>query len=141
MLVPRPGGRWPDRLPPGLPLPCLPAGVGFALGFAASVITTMLARLLGAASDPNVGLVLLAVTAATVGALTTPIAALGSAAQCWACYTGFLLNRLGVLTFDHRSLPAACALLASGVIPSVLASAARGQARSEHRPPAGPAVQ
>jgi hypothetical protein len=83
------------------------------------VVATILAWLLGAGREPAMGFVLLAVTAGTVGALTTPIGALSSATQCWAFYTGFILNRFGVLTFDHRSLVTLAVMALAGVLPSL----------------------
>ena len=133
MLVPHPGG---GPLGQGLPGPWhpprLPAGLGFALGFAASVVATILAWLLGAARDPAVGLILLIATAGIVGTLTTPVGAVASAAQCWAFYTGFILNRLGVLTFDHGSLTTLLVIVLTGIMPSLLLTTARRLPNTRH---------
>ena len=71
------------------------------------------------------GLLLLTAAAAMVATLTTPIGALASALQCWAFYTGFLLNRQGVLTFDHASRSALAIIIFASVVPSLLFTAAR----------------
>ena len=125
MLVPRPS---PSPLGHGLPspwqLPNLPTSLGLALGFVAGVITTIAAWMIGAGHDPAVGLLLLT-AAAAVGSLTTSIGALASALQCWAFYTGFLLNRQGILTFDHASRSALAIIVFVGVVPSLLLTTAR----------------
>ena len=102
MLVTRPS-RSPlhHELPTPWQLPHLPASLGLALGFLAGAVTTILASMIGAGHDPAMGLLLLTGAAAMVGTLTTPIGALASALQCWAFYTGFLLNRQGLLTFAN----------------------------------------
>ncbi len=126
MLVPRPGVSPSGQSLPGRRhLPRLPASLGFALGFVAGVVVTILACLLGAGREPAVGFVLLAATAAAVGALTTPIGALSSATQCWALYTGFVLNRFGVLTFDHRSLIALAVMALAGILGSEIVTMRR----------------
>jgi hypothetical protein len=106
-------------------LPRLPTGLGLALGFLAGAVTAIVASMIGAGHDPAVGLLLLTAAAALVGALTTPIGALASALQCWAFYTGFLLNRQGVLTLDHPSRTALAIIVFAGVVPSLLLTAAR----------------
>lgn len=126
MLVPRPSvSPLGHGLPSPWPLPHLPASLGFALGFVAGAVTTIVAAMVGASHDPAVGLLLLTAAAAMVGALTTPIGALASALQCWAFYIGFLLNRQGVLTFDHSSRTALAIIVFAGVVPSLLLTAAR----------------
>jgi hypothetical protein len=126
MLVPRPSTSPLDHgLPSPWDLPRLPASLGFALGFAASTVTTIVAGMIGASHDPAVGLLLLTAAAAMLGALTTPIGALASALQCWAFYTGFLLNRQGVLTLDHLSRNALAVIVLAGVVPSLLLTAVR----------------
>ena len=126
MLVPRPST---SPLGHGVPtpgqLPRLPTSLGLALGFLAGALTTIVASMIGAGHDPAVGLLLLTAAAAMVGTLTTPIGALASALQCWAFYTGFLLNRQGVLTFDHPSRTALAIIVFAGVVPTLLLTAAR----------------
>ena len=90
------------------------------------------APLLGAARDPAVGLILLIATAGIVGTLTTPVGAVASAAQCWAFYTGFILNRLGVLTFDHGSLTTLLVIVLTGIMPSLLLTTARRLPNTRH---------
>lgn len=126
MLVPRLNA---NLLGHGLPtpgqLPRLPPSLGLALGFVAGAVTTIAAGMIGAGHDHAVGLLLLTAAAAMVGTLTTPIGALASALQCWAFYTGFLLNRQGVLTFDHPSRTALAIIVFAGVAPSLLLATAR----------------
>ena len=126
MLVPRPSA---NPLGHGLPtpwqLPHLPTSLGLALGFVAGAVTAIVASVIGAGHDPAMGLLLLTATAAMVGALTTPIGALASALQCWAFYTGFLLNRQGVLTFDQSSRTALAIIVFAGVVSSLLLAAAK----------------
>jgi len=130
MLVPRPStSPLGHGLPTGWQPPHLPASLGLALGFFAGVVTTIVAWMIGAGHDPAMGLLLLTTAAAMVGILTTPIGALASALQCWAFYTGFLLNRQGVLTFDHPSRTALAIIVFSGVVPSLLLTTARQFAR------------
>ena len=138
MLVPRPSA---SPLGHGLPthwqLPHLPASLGLALGFVAGAVAAIVASMIGAGHDPTLGLLLLTAAAAMVGALTTPIGALASALQCWAFYTGFLLNRQGVLTFDHASRTALAIIVFTGVVPSLLLTAARRFAHGDghtHKP-------
>lgn len=126
MLVPRPSANpLGHGLPTPWPLPHLPPSLGLALGFVAGAVTTILAWMTGAGHDPAVGLLLLTAAAAMVGTLTTPIGALASALQCWAFYTGFLLNRLGVLTFNHPSRTALAIIVFAGVVPSLLLTATK----------------
>ena len=126
MLVPRPStSPLGHGLPTGWQPPRLPASFGVALGFVAGVVTTIVAWMIGAGHDPAMGLLLLIAAAAMVGILTTPIGALASALQCWAFYTGFLLNRQGVLTFDHASRSALAIIVFAGVVPSLLLTTAR----------------
>jgi hypothetical protein len=75
---------------------------------------------------------LLIATAGIVGTLTTPVGAVASAAQCWAFYTGFILNRLGVLTFDHGSLTTLLVIVLTGIMPSLLLTTARRLPNTRH---------
>lgn len=90
---------------------------GSGLGFILGVVATCL----GAITGPDIGLVLLAVVAVSVGATTTVPGAVLSAVQCWALYTGFLDNQFGVLTMDAKSEFALHLLLSVGFAASVVA--------------------
>lgn len=90
---------------------------GSGLGFGWGVVATCL----GALTGPDIGLVLLAVVAVSVGAVTTVPGAVLGAAQCWALYTGFLDNQLGVLRMDDNSEFALHLLLSVGFAASVVA--------------------
>jgi hypothetical protein len=117
MLVPRPG---PGSSGQQLPYFRLPVGLAFALGFGASIVMTLLAWFLGAGDAPGVGLFLLTVTAAAVGATTTPLGAVAAASTSWMLDDGFILNRFGVLTLDHRAVTALAVIVLAAVVPSLL---------------------
>lgn len=97
---------------------------GSGLGFGWGIVATCV----GAVAGPEVGLVLLAVVAVSVGAVTTVPGAMLGAAQCWALYTGFLHNELGVLSMDGNSRFALHLLLSVGLAASVLALVVRALA-------------
>ncbi|NMH98857.1 hypothetical protein [Pseudonocardia acidicola] len=99
MLVPRPvpHGRRPGD--PGRRPWYQPAVIsgpaGGALGLPVGVVAAVVASTLG---DTRVtGLVFAAAAAAGVALLTTAPGALAAAAQCWAVYDGFEVNRFGQL--------------------------------------------
>ncbi len=97
---------------------------GSGLGFGWGIVATCL----GALTGPDIGLVLLAVVAVSVGAMTTVPGAVIGAAQCWALYTGFLDNRFGVLSMDDNSEFALHLLLSVGFAASVVALLVRALA-------------
>lgn len=90
-----PVDRFPDRAGARLSSPN-----AFVVGFITSSTVTMISWGFGAGDDPRVGLVLLTLTASALGAVSTVPGAIGAGALCWACYSGFVLNRMGVLTLD-----------------------------------------
>jgi hypothetical protein len=98
------------------------ANLSFAVGFASGIPATLLAWWCGAGRDPVVGLVVLTVVAAAVGAVCTPLGALVAAVPLWALDTGFVLNRFGVLTVDHRSLPALATIQLAAILSSLAAA-------------------
>jgi hypothetical protein len=102
----------------------LPGPLGLALGFAASVAATMAYWSLGA-GDSRIGLVLLTLTAAVVGVVTTLPGAIGAGALCWACYSGFVLDRFGTLTLGRGGGQALLVI----VLAATAASAAAGLVR------------
>ncbi|HEY2762988.1 MAG TPA: hypothetical protein VGJ13_03095, partial [Pseudonocardiaceae bacterium] len=75
--------------------------LGLSVGFVAGIAVTMIFWVFGAGRDPHIGLVLLTLTAITVGAVTTVPGGIGTGALCWAYYSGFVLDRFGTLTFDR----------------------------------------
>jgi hypothetical protein len=99
--------------------------MSFALAFGVGILATLLAWVLGAGHDPRVGLVLLVLTAGAVGAASTPWGALVGALPVWALDTGFVLNRFGVLTLDHRSIPALAMITLAAGVPSMVTARAR----------------
>jgi len=97
----------------------------FALGVGTGTLATLLAWVLGAGHDPRVGLVLLALTVGAVGAMSTPWGALAAVLPVWALDTGFVLNRFGQLTLDHRGIPTLVVLTLAATVPSVATAWAR----------------
>jgi hypothetical protein len=120
MLVPRPSrDPWGYHLPRPHPWFPLRANLSFTVGFGSGIPGTLLAWWCGAGRDPVVGLIVLTVVAAAVGAVCTPLGALVAAVPLWALDTGFVLNRFGTLTVDHRSLPALGIIQAAAILSSV----------------------
>jgi hypothetical protein len=103
--------------------------VSFAIGFAAGVPATVLGWLCGAGQDPRIGLIVVALTAAAVGAASTPPGALAAALPLWALDTGFVINRLGTLSLDHRTIPA----LATTILAAEACCMVGGWARRPNR--------
>ena len=126
MLVPRPtAGPSGLRFPQAVLWPALRADMSFALGVGTGTLATLLAWVLGAGHDPRVGLVLLALTVGAVGAMSTPWGALAAVLPVWALDTGFVLNRFGQLTLDHRGIPTLVVLTLAATVPSVATAWAR----------------
>lgn len=134
VLAPRPAA-------PGAPVP---ASLGIALGLPAGAVAALMAAVvphgatvgvafrLGAGaiaagssggvagSGALLGIVLVALVAGVLGAVTEPLPALGAAAQVWACWDGFVRHGLGMLAFGPGDLTvlgvvAAAALATAGV--------------------------
>lgn len=102
---------------------------GAALGFGAAVAAVLLGGLAGdmfgwAAREP-VSLVLLALAALLVGAVTTVAGAVAAAVQGWAVYSGFVVNRLGELRMAPADRSALLVLLAVAVLAGLVATAMR----------------
>jgi hypothetical protein len=102
-----------------------PALLGLAVGFAASIAATMISRAFGAGDDPRVGLVLLTLTTLMVSAVTTVPGVIGAGALCWAFYSGFVLNRTGILTSDRGGGQALLVIVLSATVASALAGLLR----------------
>jgi hypothetical protein len=100
-------------------------GFGFALGFLVGIIVTMVAVAAGATGHPIWSVAALAVAVAGVSAVTTPLAAIGSAVVCWALHDGFVLGRHGDLVATVGSLSSAIVLMLSATITVVVAAAVR----------------
>ena len=118
MLCPRPGhssGGTAGHAP-------VPGGIGSALGLVGGSAATVLAVGLGARGHPALGLAPLIVVVLAVAAVTTAGGALGAAAQCWALWDGFLVNRLGELVLTR---PGVDGLLLLALVSLVTTVAAR----------------
>ena len=121
MLVPRPAaGSSRHRLPAGPVWVRLRVDMAFAVGFGAGIAATVIGWLLGAGRHPMVGLGVLALSVAGVGAVCTPLGALAAAVATWALDTGFILNRFGVLTLDRRTVLALVVLTVAALAPSLI---------------------
>jgi hypothetical protein len=103
----------------------LPGPLGLAVGFAASIAATMISWASGAGDDLRVGLVLLTLTAIVVGAVTTVPGAIGAGALCWAFYSGFVLNRSGILTWDRSGEQALLIIMLAATVASTIAGLMR----------------
>jgi len=108
-----------------LPAPPVPGGFGLPLGFLAAVIVTCLAVAAGATTHPQRALTAFVVTIAVIAGISTPWAALGTAAVSWALHTGFVLGRHGNLTVTPPASQAALVLGAVALLTSAVAVAVR----------------
>ncbi|WP_103352079.1 hypothetical protein [Amycolatopsis sp. CA-128772] len=84
-------------------------GFGFPFGCAAAVAAVIVADLAGATGHPWYALVTLGAVVTTTAYRSPPPAA-GVAVVAWALHAGFVLGRLGELTFDPASALAALVL-------------------------------
>lgn len=125
MLVPRPTGSSAFRPPEASRWTPPRADLSFAVGFVAGVPATVLAWLCGAGQDTRIGLIVVALTAAAVGAASAALGALAAALPLWALDTGFVINRLGTLSLDHRTIPALATMILAAEASCVLAGWAR----------------
>lgn len=96
--------------------------MGAALGLPVGVAAALATWLLG--GDHTVGLVLATAAAAWVASQTTVAAALVATLQCWACFDGFVLHRLGSLESGPADV-AALALIAAAALATRTASRGR----------------
>jgi hypothetical protein len=88
-------------------------GFGFPFGCVAAVAAVIVADLAGATGHPWYALVTLGAAVLAFASRSSPLAATGVAVVAWALHTGFVLGRLGELTFDHASGLAAVVLAAA----------------------------
>ena len=134
MLRARPGHHRLSGSGQGRSAPPVPGGVGSALGLLAGTAAALLGAALDARDHPALGLALLGGTAVTIAGLTSAAGALAAAAQCWALWDGFLVNRFGELTITRAS---ALALLVVAVVAPVVAATGRRLRAGlpEHAPP------
>jgi hypothetical protein len=80
---------------------------------------------LGARTVEVGGLVLGALAAGAIGALSTTVGAVAAAAVCWAAYDGFALNRLGELHAAAADLHAAGYVVGAALVCRAPAAALR----------------
>ncbi|WP_410645231.1 hypothetical protein [Amycolatopsis sp. lyj-346] len=88
-------------------------GIGFPFGCVAAVAAVIVADLAGATGHPWYALVTLGSVVLAAAHRSSPAAAAGIAVVAWALHTGFVLGRLGQLTFDPASAFAALVLTAA----------------------------
>jgi hypothetical protein len=92
--------------------------VGAALGLPAGAVAALVTCGLGGAL--GLGIALAAAIAAAISTVTTGPGALLSAAQCWACIDGFIVNRFGELRADRTDLIALAVVLTAAVAAALL---------------------
>jgi hypothetical protein len=100
--------------------PRISGPLGSAAGFAAGIVTTLIASLAGATTHHQIGLFALALAVAAVSTITTVLGALATCAQCWLLYGGFIVGRSGSLVLDEAAAETAglftiIALAATGI--------------------------
>ncbi|MGI5499309.1 hypothetical protein [Lentzea sp. CA-135723] len=79
----------------------VPGGFAFPLGAALAVALTFLVA--GARHEPVVFVVAMVAVVDLMAVLSTAWATLATAALCWCLHSGFVLGRLGELTFTAQS--------------------------------------
>lgn len=98
---------------------------GFLAGLIAATAAPLLAWTLDARTVAVGGLVLAALAAVLIAALSTTAAAIDTAAVCWAAYDGFALNRLGELHLAAADLRALGYIVGAALSFRCLAAALR----------------
>lgn len=113
--------------PPDRPL--ISGWFGFPLGFVAGVVVTFAAVGVGATGFPVISLVLLLAVVNAIAVLSTPLAAAGTAAVCWAMHAEFVLGHHGELSFSGVAARDAGILLGSAVAMATVAALLRAATR------------
>lgn len=80
-----------------------PGGIGFFLGSVLAVVMTFAVVAAGAAGQPVLSVVALVAVVDLIALLSTAGAALATAVVGWCLHSGFVLGRLGELTFTGQS--------------------------------------
>jgi hypothetical protein len=107
-----------------------PTGITLAAGSAAVVATALAAATLIAPSELVARLVAMALCVAAIGAFGGDlVAALASAAIAWSVLDGFLVNRLGALTWHGAADAARLSVLAGAALAGWLGALAYRVAR------------
>ncbi|MEU4521738.1 hypothetical protein AB0F52_23875 [Amycolatopsis sp. NPDC024027] len=102
---------------------------GFPFGCVAAVAAVIVADLAGATGHPWYALVTLGAVVLSAAYRGSPAAATGVTVVAWALHTGFVLGRLGELTFDAPARLAAL-VFASALVTGLLARAAVSTSQS-----------
>ncbi|TVT61649.1 hypothetical protein FNH05_02490 [Amycolatopsis rhizosphaerae] len=118
------------RCSPGVPLP---GGFGFPLGVVLTTLATLVTIAAKGTGHPLWPVLALAVTVATLSAVTSPPAVAGIAVVAWALQDGFVLGREGALVFTSASAQDAV-ILAGATLVSVSVMAMLRALRSRVSP-------
>jgi hypothetical protein len=113
--------------------PVLSGAVGGVLGLPAGAVAAIAAWAFD--GNPTTGIVLAAVAAMALAALTTTTGAVVSGALSWACYDGFVLHRFGTLEGGRADL-VALGVVVVAVVAAQLVGAVVRHAGRERRPTA-----
>lgn len=97
----------------------LGAGLGLPVGLAAVFLTWSVG------GNPTAGLVLASIAAAAVAAVTTIPGGTVAGGLCWACYDGFVVNRLGTLTVGQAELVAFAIVVTTALVTGIAANLLR----------------
>jgi hypothetical protein len=111
--------------------PVLSGAVGGALGLPAGAVAAIAAWAFD--GNPTTGIVLAAVAAMALAALTTTTGAVVTGALSWACYDGFVLHRLGTLEAGRADLVALGVVVVAAVAAQLVGAVVRHAGR-ERRP-------
>jgi hypothetical protein len=110
----------------------VPGGFAFPLGAALAVAMTFLVVATGARSQPVVSVVGLVAVVDLIALISTAGATLATAVVCWCLHSGFVLGRLGELTFTGQSWHDALVLTGCALGGILLASTLRASVAPLH---------
>ncbi|WP_439658494.1 hypothetical protein ACSHWB_39875 [Lentzea sp. HUAS TT2] len=107
----------------------VPGGLAFFLGSALAAVTTSLLVAVGVRSEPVLSVLAMVAVVNLVAVTSKAWAAPATATVCWCLHSGFVLGRLGELTFTARSghdalVIAGCALGAVLLVSTLRAASA-----------------
>lgn len=107
----------------------VPGGFAFFFGSALAAVMTFLLVEAGARTEPVLSVVALVAVVNLVAVTSGAVATLATAAVCWCLHSGFVLGRLGELTFTGQSghdalVLAGCALGAVLLVSTMRAATA-----------------
>jgi hypothetical protein len=123
VLAPRPaaGDATPAR-------PVLSGAVGGVLGLPAGAVAAFAAWAFD--GNPTTGIVLAAVGAMALAALTTTTGAVVAGALSWACYDGFVLHRFGTLEGGRADVVALGVVVVAAVAARLVGAVVRHAGRA-----------